>query len=140
MSGYPGDGAGGGGVRRPMTREGLTTHIIGGPMIGPKPAKPTITVEQMIERRDLPTQRQVNVAAAAAALFGAMAVFASYAVKGTPQDHPVAWAIRHPVVTINLLRDPPPPPNAPVLQGGAWLFLHASDAATMFADPPPKGN
>jgi hypothetical protein len=82
MSGYPGDGAGGGGVRRPMTREELTTHIIGGPMIGPKPAKPTITVEQMIERRDRPTQRQVNVAAAAA-LFGAMAVFASYAVKGT---------------------------------------------------------
>jgi hypothetical protein len=76
-----------------------------------------------------------------AALICGLVVASAYAhaVRRTAQDGPIAWAIRHPVVMFELMTDPPPPPNAPMAQGAAWLFLHANEAATLFADPPPKG-
>jgi hypothetical protein len=66
------------------------------------------------------------------------AVAYAHAVRGTAGDGSISWAIRHPFVMFDLLTDPPPPGNASLVQGGAWLFAHANDVATMLADPPPK--
>jgi hypothetical protein len=75
------------------------------------------------------------LAPALAALYGVAYVY-SATLKGSAGDNYVLWSVRHSIVAAELFLDPPPPQNAPMSQGAAWLFSHAGAAATLLADPP----
>jgi hypothetical protein len=71
------------------------------------------------------------------ATIAGFAIVGANQVKGTPDDTPVAWMIRHPRLVFVQLTDPPPGGRQGSTAALDWTVRHADLALEVLSDPPP---